>query len=162
MPTGTEHLARLVEHLAWADERVLASLRSARAPLPAAVSLHAHVLGAEHVWLRRVSGGASEVAVWPELSLDECAELAHENVRGLRQLVSSLDSARRTTGESRMKATRLPFRFRTTEGWIPRWPSGRLNSQVSPASSVKANIEQLNVSEYNPSIIRLSVSMIGG
>lgn len=94
MPTGTEHLARLVEHLAWADERVLASLRSARAPLPAAVSLHAHVLGAEHVWLRRVSGGASEVAVWPELSLDECAELAHENVRGLRQLVSLLDSAR--------------------------------------------------------------------
>ena len=84
-----DHITRLIEHLAWADERVLASLRGSRVPLPAALSLYSHVLGAEHVWLKRISGDAANVAVWPDLSLDECARLARENADSLRNLAAS-------------------------------------------------------------------------
>ena len=91
MSGRTLHLERLVAHLAWADERVLASLRAARAPLPPAISLYAHVLGAEHVWLTRIAGAPTAVAVWPDLSVEECATLAAENAAELRSLVESLD-----------------------------------------------------------------------
>jgi len=90
MPESYDHLSRLVDHLEWADERVLQSLRSARAPLPAAIALFSHVLGAEHTWLRRITGEQPRVAVWPELSFEECAQLAAENAGALRGLVASL------------------------------------------------------------------------
>jgi uncharacterized damage-inducible protein DinB len=84
------HLAKLIDHLEWADTRVLESLRNCRRPLPAAISLYSHVLGAEHTWLRRISGESPAVAVWPDLSLDECEALARENAATLRQLVASM------------------------------------------------------------------------
>lgn len=84
------HLTRLVEHLAWADERVLASLRNCRRPLPAAIALYSHVLGAEHTWLARISGEAPAIAVWPDLSLDDCERVAAENAATLRRLVASI------------------------------------------------------------------------
>lgn len=90
MPESYDHLSGLVDHIEWADERVLQSLRSARAPLPAAISLFSHVLGAEHTWLRRISGEKPRVAVWPELSFPECVQLAAENAGALRALVDSL------------------------------------------------------------------------
>ena len=91
MSGTTRHLERLVEHLGWADQRVLTSLRASRAPLPPAISLYAHVLGAEHVWLSRIAGRDAVVAVWPELTLEECEQLASNNFAELRALV-------RTTG----------------------------------------------------------------
>ncbi|MEO5590271.1 MAG: DinB family protein [Gemmatimonadaceae bacterium] len=84
------HVAKLIEHLAWADERVLASLRQADTVLPAALGLHAHILGAEHVWYCRIRGSPPKVAVWPELSLDECAQLATTNAADWRGLVAGL------------------------------------------------------------------------
>ncbi len=90
MKQSYDHLGRLVDHMEWADERVLQSLRSARAPLPAAISLFSHVLGAEHTWLRRINGEKPQVAVWPELTFQQCAQLAAENSNALRGLVASL------------------------------------------------------------------------
>lgn len=94
---------------------------------------------------------------WPLLSPSAATldpEFAMSIGSSVQVMPPSPDSTRRTTGESRMNATRLPSFFRTTEGWIPRWARGRLNSHVRPASSVKANMEQSKVSEYRPSIMR--------
>jgi uncharacterized damage-inducible protein DinB len=96
MTEQLDHLHRLVDHMAWADERVLASLRAARNAAPAAFTLYAHVLGAEHTWLSRISGQAPRVAVWPELSLDECEELARQNVDGFRSAVEGMTLGDRT------------------------------------------------------------------
>lgn len=90
MRPHNDHLVRLVEHLDWANRRALASLRDSRTPLSAAISLYAHVIGAEHVWLSRLSGKTPEVAVWPEISLDECERLARANVDELRKIVESV------------------------------------------------------------------------
>jgi uncharacterized damage-inducible protein DinB len=43
-----DHLTKLIAHLAWADDRVLAALR-ATAPDPSCLEVFAHVLAAEHV-----------------------------------------------------------------------------------------------------------------
>jgi len=102
----TFHIAKLVEHMAWADERVLQSLRNTRAPLDAAIALYAHVLGAEHIWLRRITGEAPDVSVWPDLSLDECVRISRVNVTELREL------ARTTPGEDLDR----PITYRNTAG----------------------------------------------
>src|SRR5215470_128434 len=50
-PMADSYVSRLIAHLAWADDRVLAALRSATNPDPSCRELFAHVLAAEHVWL---------------------------------------------------------------------------------------------------------------
>ena len=77
-------LSALLDHLAWADARVLGGLRDSPGGDPRALELFAHVLGAEHVWLSRIRGVAPRVAVWPALTLEACAALAAENGAGLR------------------------------------------------------------------------------
>lgn len=77
-------------HLAWADRRVLEALRGAAAPDPRAIELFAHVLGAEHVWLARLSGAPAEVPVWPRIVLDECERLADANRARLDAFLESL------------------------------------------------------------------------
>lgn len=85
-----QHLSKLVTHLAWADDRVLASLRSATAPDPACVELFAHVLATEHVWLARLKGAAPRHPTWPPLSLEQCAALVQTNQRELGTYVAAL------------------------------------------------------------------------
>jgi uncharacterized damage-inducible protein DinB len=81
-------LTKLIDHLGWADARVLDGLREAPGTDPRALELYAHVLGAEHVWLARLHQRAPRVAVWPTLSLDECAALAAENLAGFRAILA--------------------------------------------------------------------------
>lgn len=106
MSQNLDHLRRLVEHLAWADQRVLESLRHARNASPPAFSLYSHVLGAEHTWLARIMGRAPSVAVWPDLSLDECQSLAERNVESLAEVVNRMEDADRAR----------PITYRNTAG----------------------------------------------
>lgn len=69
----------LFAHLAWADLRTLNALRSMREAPPQAIDLFAHMLAAEHVWLRRIEQGTPAYEIWPKLSLDECERLARAN-----------------------------------------------------------------------------------
>jgi len=85
-----DHFSRLATHLEWADQRVLASLRSASNAPGKAHEIYAHILGSEHVWLSRINGTAARLAVWPSLTLDDCARVAAENVAELRKLISTL------------------------------------------------------------------------
>ena len=86
-----EYLSRLFRHMAWADARAVDALRRADGASELARAELAHVLGAEHVWLSRLEGRAATVAVWPDLSVDECAALAGETAAGFRAYVEQLD-----------------------------------------------------------------------
>jgi uncharacterized damage-inducible protein DinB len=81
----------MLEHLRWADVRVLEALRAAGTPPAEALELFGHVVGAEHVWLARLGGWAAEVAVWPKLSVEECAALAAANANAFDAVVEALD-----------------------------------------------------------------------
>ena len=87
------YLRKLIDHLEWADAALLEALRTAPGSDPRGLVLYNHVLGAEAVWLARLAGRRSAVAVWPTLSLDDATSLARENARELRALASSLTSA---------------------------------------------------------------------
>jgi uncharacterized damage-inducible protein DinB len=87
------YLRRLADHLAWADGQVCAALRAAPRADPGWLELYAHVVAAEHLWLRRIAGRAAEVAVWPALDLDGCARLGEANVRELGALLDTLAPA---------------------------------------------------------------------
>lgn len=85
-----DHFSRLVDHLEWADQRAFTSLRSAANPPAKALETYAHVLGSEHVWLSRLYGTPPRIAVWPNLTLDECEPLAAENASQFRKVVDGL------------------------------------------------------------------------
>jgi len=84
------YLQQLVAHLAWADDRVLASLRSATASDPKTLEVFAHILAAEHVWLARLQGATPRHPVWPAVSLEECAAMVQANQRDLMRYVKAL------------------------------------------------------------------------
>jgi uncharacterized damage-inducible protein DinB len=86
-----DHLRRLFDHMAWADERALKALRKSEGASELAHSELAHVLGAEHVWLARLEGRPASVPVWPELSVDECEALARETQAAFHTFVERQD-----------------------------------------------------------------------
>lgn len=83
-------LVRMVDHLAWADAQVAAALRDT--PDPEALTLYAHVLGAEHRWITRIASETPQTAVWPDLDLDACERVAAENHARLRGIVRGADA----------------------------------------------------------------------
>lgn len=82
---------RLFAHLGWADQAVIAALRQTATPDQDWLNLFAHVLGAEHVWLSRIEGREAELAVWPTLTVDECATVAQANLAGYTDLLPRVD-----------------------------------------------------------------------
>ena len=71
----------------------LAALRDCPAAHAEALPLLAHLLAAEHVWLSRLKGREPALAVWPQLTLPECEQLAPRNADGLLALVASTEDA---------------------------------------------------------------------
>lgn len=80
-------LGKLIDHLEWADRRVLDSLRAMPHPDQRAIDLYAHVLGAEHVWVSRILQRAPREKVWPDLTLERASSLAAENAAELRAIL---------------------------------------------------------------------------
>jgi uncharacterized damage-inducible protein DinB len=68
-------IERLFAHDRWANREMLAMLRAGGGEPARAVTLLAHILAAEQLWLERLRGQPPSLPVWPELSLDECAQL---------------------------------------------------------------------------------------
>ncbi len=78
---------RLFEHLEWADQRALRSLRSMDPPSPEALRMYSHVLGSEETWLSRLEGRTPTLAVWPDMDLDSCERLAAQTSSALHRWV---------------------------------------------------------------------------
>jgi uncharacterized damage-inducible protein DinB len=91
-PTADRQLSKLLDHLEWADKRVLDSLGAMALPNQRAIDLYAHVLGAEHVWLSRILGRAPRERIWPDLTLERAGALAAENAASLRSFLESLSA----------------------------------------------------------------------
>lgn len=85
----SSYLRKLVAHLEWADAAVLDALRGSPGSDDRALTLYAHVVAAEAVWISRILGRPQDVAVWPVLTLDEAATLGRRNARDLAAIVAS-------------------------------------------------------------------------
>jgi uncharacterized damage-inducible protein DinB len=64
------NFARLLRYDVWANAETLASVR--RTPSRQALRWMAHIVGAEFVWLGRLTDSSSPLEVWPELDADAC------------------------------------------------------------------------------------------
>lgn len=56
----------------WANREEIKRLRQIGAPQPP-VRLLAHIIGAQWLWVTRVRNEKAKMAVWPELTIDQCA-----------------------------------------------------------------------------------------
>jgi uncharacterized damage-inducible protein DinB len=84
-------LKHSLEHMKWADARIVHRLSElgADAP-PEVVRWLAHIAAAERVWLSRMREEEAGVAVWPEPDLEACAKLSRENAQGFERLLKEL------------------------------------------------------------------------
>lgn len=72
-----DHFRRLLDYDYWANRETLSSMKAAGQPAGRSLQLFSHLIAAEGVWIERVTGKKRGVAVWPELTLEQCeAELA--------------------------------------------------------------------------------------
>lgn len=93
MPS-TDVLHRMFAYMAWADARTLGALRTMHEAPPQALDLFAHVLTAEHVWLRRIEGASNTYEVFQSLGLDECERLARANHAGYGTVLAGANRTR--------------------------------------------------------------------
>jgi uncharacterized damage-inducible protein DinB len=86
------YLKKLVDHLKWADAATQRALETSPGSDSRALTVYSHVLGAEAVWLARIGGRQSAIAVWPTLSLEDAADLAQRNATELDGLLETTNA----------------------------------------------------------------------
>ncbi|HEY8711572.1 MAG TPA: DinB family protein [Thermoanaerobaculia bacterium] len=65
-------LERLFTYDDWANREEVARLRQLPSAVPA-LRLLGHIIGAEWLWITRIRNESAKLAVWPELTLEQCA-----------------------------------------------------------------------------------------
>jgi uncharacterized damage-inducible protein DinB len=68
-----EEIRRHFAFDAWANREVVSTLRALPEPPPGVVAKLAHIAGVLRLWLARIEGGPSPLAVWPDLDLEATA-----------------------------------------------------------------------------------------
>ena len=86
-------LLGLFAYDAWANREMLASVAPAAAAAPKAVLLIAHIAGSAQLWLARIHAEPAPLAVWPDLSLDECGPALTRGAEGWDVYLRTLESA---------------------------------------------------------------------
>jgi uncharacterized damage-inducible protein DinB len=76
-----DYLHKLFSYDDWANREVVRALQTLDTPPARSRKLTAHILGTEYVWLARIQRQASPLAVWPDLSLADCEQHAHQIAR---------------------------------------------------------------------------------
>lgn len=95
---------RLFAYDEWANREEAARLRSMASPPEKALKILGHIIGASSVWLARLASSESKLAVWPELTVDQCEAEIDRLSAGWRDVLPKLDLSsdlryRNTKGE---------------------------------------------------------------
>ncbi len=67
-----QHLRRQFTYNAWANQEVLAGLRTDARNNARPLQLLAHIVSAERLWLERISTQPQSLPVWPDFSFEQC------------------------------------------------------------------------------------------
>jgi uncharacterized damage-inducible protein DinB len=87
-------LRKLFRHDAWANRRLLRGLTEIKQLDPEVRRLFAHIQTGLKVWIRRIQGqDTRSMAIWPDLTLEECAVLIEENERACEELLRGATEA---------------------------------------------------------------------
>jgi uncharacterized damage-inducible protein DinB len=88
-------IKRMMDHLYWADERILAALEESETKNKDLLKLVRHVAVAEQVWLSRLQGkGNAQYSLWEEAEdLTEIRTLFAENAAQYRVYIEGLEES---------------------------------------------------------------------
>ena len=82
-----ENLLKSMQYEEWANAIVLQSLRQSTDIGERLPQLFAHILAPQSIWLSRIRHEVPSVGLWPELTLDECAQMLAENLKQWRAFI---------------------------------------------------------------------------
>jgi uncharacterized damage-inducible protein DinB len=83
----------MVEHLNWANQRILETLENMEDENQDVNRLFSHILFAEKVWITRLRGlNSSRLPLWSEADIKVCAELVMQNEEGITTFLTNLSS----------------------------------------------------------------------
>lgn len=71
-----DYLRREFSYNTWANIETLAAIEGAGGQDARSLNLVAHILGAERVWLERLTQQTQSVPVWPSFDLNQCKQEA--------------------------------------------------------------------------------------
>jgi uncharacterized damage-inducible protein DinB len=84
-------IKKMFDHLHWANQRILQTLRQNGEGNQGAVRLFAHILNAENVWLSRIQGkDSSQLPLWQDADIDACARLVQQNEKNYTAFLAEL------------------------------------------------------------------------
>ena len=83
-------LERLFTYDDWANREEITRLRGIAAPA-AGLRLLAHIIGAAWLWIARIRNESAKMAVWPELSLDQCAAELDQLLAAWQEILQNVD-----------------------------------------------------------------------
>ncbi|MEW9051154.1 MAG: DinB family protein [Neobacillus sp.] len=100
-------IERMFQHLHWANQRILETLKRTEGEIPLASRLFSHILFAEHVWFTRLKGlNSSHLPIWGEISIEECEKLALQNYQDFTEYLIGI-------GEEELEGT---IRYKNSKG----------------------------------------------
>jgi uncharacterized damage-inducible protein DinB len=85
------HLRRTLTADAWANRETARAIAALDRPPQRALATFGHIVGAERLWLARLLGSKSPLAVWPELDPQRYAEELDALESGWEDFVADLD-----------------------------------------------------------------------
>lgn len=87
-------IKRMYEHLHWANLHIFEGLQNMKGEKNEVCGLFSHILSAEKVWFARLQGiDSSQIPLWPEMNLIQCAELIMQNEMTIATFLTSLEEA---------------------------------------------------------------------
>ena len=81
----------MYEHLNWANQRILETLKSIEDQNQEVIRLFSHILFAEKVWMTRLQGlDSSQLPLWSDVDIEVCAELFMQNEESIKPFLANL------------------------------------------------------------------------
>lgn len=91
-----QYFSRQFKYDSWANGEALSAIKAAspQSSLARPLSLLAHILSAQQLWLERLRQQPQTMPVWPESGIAECEEQIAELARVWREFLSALSDSR--------------------------------------------------------------------
>lgn len=74
----SKEFLRMFAYDSWANRECLAAMRGAGPTSADMIGRMSHILSAQQLWFERIEGRSQSMAVWPTLTVEDCAALADE------------------------------------------------------------------------------------
>lgn len=84
-----DYLIRLVDYEQWANRAMIDALERIPNPPQRAIDLMGHILSAQQIWLSRLTGEVSYVAVWEDIPIAWMGETSDRNILRLKSFLES-------------------------------------------------------------------------